>query len=315
MPRRISDTSMFLQAVRNVQMNRSAVASLQLQVSSGKRINSLGDDPGDAAQVLGLRRSTARLDQFQRNIDAAKGLLEPAESTLKSVTDVLTRLRELAVSADVETSQFDKIRPEVEALFDEVMRLANTKVGSRYIFGGFDTATAPFTKTGSFTPGVSAPPPSIAYGGDSGAMQIDIGESAQVQGNIPGNALFLGDTDGDGSFPDTGRVNIFGVISNLRNALDQASPNGVFAEIGNLDIALDQVVETRGAIGARLNRLEITESQLLSLKGTLEARRSDLEDSDSIETITELANQQNTLEASLAVIGRTIQPSILDFLR
>ena len=315
MPTRISDTSMFLQAVRNVQRNRSAVASLQLQISSGKRINSLGDDPGDAARVLGLRRATARLDQFERNIQAANGMLEPAESALKSVTDVLIRLRELAVSADVETAEFDSIRPEVEALFDEVMRLANTKVGQRYIFGGFDTATAPFTKTGAFTPGVAAPPPSIAYGGDNGALQIDIGESARVQGNIPGDALFLGYTNGDGTFPDAGRVNIFGVISNLRNALDQSNPDGVFAEIGNLDTALDQVVETRGAIGARLNRLEITESQLQSLRGTLEARRSDLEDSDTIETITELANQQNTLEASLAVIGRTIQPSILDFLR
>jgi flagellar hook-associated protein 3 FlgL len=59
----------------------------------------------------------------------------------------------------------------------------------------------------------------------------------------------------------------------------------------------------------------VTEAQLADLKITLVGQRSDLEDVDSIEAITRLANQQNTLEASLAVSTRVLQTSLIDFLR
>lgn len=312
---RISDATIFANAVRSTRYNRFALSELQSQISSGKRINSLSDDPSDASQILNLRRATQRLEKFESNIQAARSRLEPAETALASLGDALIRLRELAVSADTETAEFDKIQPEVEQLFDEVLRLANTSIGGRYLFGGFATDQAPFSRSGSFPPGVADPAnPDVQYQGDGGIIRLQIDESTQIDVNVLGRAVFQGDTDGDGS-PDSSRVDIFSVVREMRNRLVDPSTGGPVEVLDALDSAIDQVLQTRGEIGARLNRLENAEQQIQSVKLTLEGERSGIEDLDMISAITKLQSLETTFQASLAVTARVIQPSLLDFLR
>jgi flagellar hook-associated protein 3 FlgL len=318
MPFRVSDATVFDNAVRSTRLNRFALSEIQNQLSSGKRITSLADDPTGASEILGLRRGFARVEQYDRNVEGARTALEPTEAALASLTDVLIRLRELAVSADIETAQFDNIKPEVEQLFDEVFRIASTEVAGRYLFSGFNTDTAPFTKVGSFVDGVvdaSVPPePYASYTGDNGVLQIQIGEATTVNASITGRVVFFGSSDGDDT-PDTNNVDIFDVIRDFRNRLEDPTGVGAPADVtGNLDAALDQVLRARGSIGATLNRLDITQAQLRSLEATLEAQRSALEDLDLISAATELASLENTYQASLAVTARIIQPSLLDFL-
>ncbi len=312
---RISDATLFNNAVRNTRLNRFELSQLQSQFSSGKRVNSVGDDPSAASQILGLRRGLGRIEQFERNIDTARAVLEPTESALASLTDALTRLRELAVSADIEEAEFDQIRVEVEQIFDTVVALANTSVNGRALFGGFVTDALPFTKTGDFSDGADAPPPSTSYIGDNGVFQIQIGESTTVAANVSGREVFLGSTDGDDT-PDPPNVDILDTIRELRNRLRDPSANGPPAgTLDALDAALDQVLRARGTVGATLNRLDMTHAQLQSLEVTLETHRSSLEDLDIIAAATELQSRENVYQASLAVTARVIQPSLLDFLR
>ncbi|MFQ5513599.1 MAG: flagellar hook-associated protein FlgL [Myxococcota bacterium] len=315
---RVSESTIFDQALRSTRLNRFALHELQSKISSGKRVTSLGDDPGAATEILGLRRGLSRLEIFERNIQGARTNLEHSEAALSSLTDVLSRLRELAVSADIEEGEFDKIKPEVEQLFDEVLRIANTEIAGRFLFGGFDTQSLPFTKVGSFVDGVvntsSPPEPYAQYGGDNGVLQIQIGESSTVDASVTGRVIFFGSNDGDDT-PDTGRVDIFDVIRDLRNRLEDPTTVGPPADTtARLDSALDQVLAVRGRLGATLNRLDIAETQLANLKVSLETQRSAVEDLDLISAATELANRENTFQASLSVTARVIQPSLLNFL-
>ena len=321
MPFRISDVTIFNTAVRNTRLNRYFLAQVQSQISSGKRINSLADDPSDARRILGLRSANARVDQFRQNIESARARLEPLESTLSSLTDILTRLRELAVSADIEVPQFDLIKPEVEQLYDEILRLANTRTIHGFMFAGFVTDAAPLTKVGNFVDGVvdeATPDPDVVYSGDAGSIRLQIGEATTIDVNIPGSAVF----EGDFAAPpgtDPGRVNLFDIVREFRNRLEDPS-NPAFAQPGpgemidDFDVALEQVLKVRGRIGANLNRLEITDSQLQSLGIVQEAERSSLEDLDLIAASTELAQRETIYQASLAVTARVLQPSLLDFL-
>ena len=97
---RISDATIFHNAVRNTRLNRFGLSQLQAQLGSGKRLVSMGDDPTSGTRILALRRTDARLDQLDRNIDAARRRLEPTESQLASLSGLLSRLRELAVDVD-----------------------------------------------------------------------------------------------------------------------------------------------------------------------------------------------------------------------
>ena len=70
MPFRISDATVFSDAVRHARRNRFALHELQGQISSGRRITSVADHPSDAARILALRRAGDHVTQLQRNIDA-----------------------------------------------------------------------------------------------------------------------------------------------------------------------------------------------------------------------------------------------------
>ena len=318
---RISDSMIFQNAIQQAQLNRSELSRLQAQVSAGKRLLSVGDDPTAASQVLGVRRALGRIDQFNRNIDTARSSLEPVESTLLSLTDVLTRLRELAVSADIEEGEFDKIQPEVEQLFDQVLALANTSVSGRHLFAGFASDNPAFTKIGDFVAGVvdiSVPPePYARYDGDNGVLQIQISEGTTIDASVTGREVFFGSTDGD-DIPDGSNVDIFDVIRDFRNRLQDPAGQGPPADVvGDLDAALDQVLHVLGRSGALSTRLDIAEAQLVSLELTLLAEHSSLEGSSpeaQIAAASELLQREQTFQTSLAVTARIIQPNLLNFL-
>lgn len=322
MPFRTSDATIFNIAVRNARLNRFALTQTQAQISSGKRLLSVADDPTDAKRILELRGAAASVGQFRRNIESARARLEPVESALSSLNDILTRLRELAVSADTEEGQFDLIKPEVEQLYDEIVRIANTRSSHGYLFAGFATDAAPFTKVGNFVDGIvdeATPDPDVVFSGDAGVVRIQIGEASTIAVNVTGSAVFEGDFSAP-SGTDSGRVNIFDVVRELRNRLEDPgnpafSVPGPAEMIDELDLAINQVLEVRSRIGADLNRLDITDSQLQSLEIIHEAERSALEDVDLIRASTELAQRETVYQASLAVTARVLQPSLLDFLR
>lgn len=318
---RISDSTIFGTAIRQAQLNRFELTRLQSQVSTGKRVISVGDDPSAANQILGLRRTLSRIDQFKHNVDAARSSLEPVESALASLTDVLIRLRELAVSADIEQDQFDSIKVEVEQLFDEVLSLSNTRVSGRYMFAGFATDAPAFTRVGAFVDGVvdtSVPPePYGRYDGDNGVLRIQVGEATTIDASVTGRVVFLGSNNGDDT-PDGSNVDIFDVIRDFRNRLEDPAGQGPPADVvADLDAALNQVLLVVGTIGATSNRMDIAETQLQSLEITLSEQHSSLEGSttdDQIAITTELVQREHAFQTSLAVTARIIQPSLLNFL-
>jgi flagellar hook-associated protein 3 FlgL len=313
---RVSDATIFLNALRHTRLNRYRLSQVQDQFGSGKRINSLGDDPGDATRVLGLRRDAARLEQFDRSIESARTRLVPSESQLSSLTDLLSRLRELALAAtDPDTQgKRDQIRAEVEERFEELFQIANTRHGDGYLFSGYRTDLPAYTRGSDFPLGVvDAVNPTATYNGDANVQLIRIGEASQIEASIPGSVVFEGDFDGDGA-TDANRVNLFDTVRELRNRLLDPTTGDPKAMTGELDLAIQQVVEVRGRIGAMLNRLDTTEDQLGNLKLALETERSAIEDLDPIEASTRLVSHETTYRASLAVTSRVIQPSLLDFL-
>jgi flagellar hook-associated protein 3 FlgL len=316
---RISDATIFHNAVRNTRLNRFGLSQLQAQLGSGKRLLSVGDDPTSGARVLALRRTDARLDQLDRNIDAARRRLEPTESQLASLSGLLNRLRELAVDVDgvqqLAPDQRDQFRSEIEQRFEELFQISNARFADGYLFSGFRTDQETFTRGGGFVEGVvDAVNPTATYNGDTNILQIQVSETSSVDASVPGAMVFGGDFDGDGA-TDAGRVNLFDVVRDFRNRLmDPALAGSPLDVIDDLDAGINQVLQVRGSIGARLNRLDTTEAQIRELGVTLETQRSALEDLDLIEASSELASRENTFQASLAVTARVIQPSLLNFL-
>ncbi len=293
---RVTDRLMFDGLTKNLQRNASELFRLQNIVSTGKKINKPSDDPVSVSKILEYDELISRSDQYTENIGHAIGFLEVSDSALSGVGDILVRAKELAVAQGNDTMNADDRQSasiEVQNLFEELVQLANTKLGDRYIFAGYKTQTEPFSTTG-------------AYSGDSGEIMVEVGPGTTIQTNLPGDSLFKGTGGG---------IDIFTLLNDLKTNLENNDGASVRGSLDNFDTASDIILNGRGDIGARLNRLDRTMSNTEDLKIEIMTLRSGLEDADIIKAVSDLALQQNVLEASRASSARIIEPTLLDFLR
>lgn len=191
---RISTFWMQQSAVNAMLDQQSQVAHTQLQVATGKRILSPSDDPAGASRALDLTHASAANDQYQRNIDAADARLGNEDQTLSSVTDVLQRVRTLALEgANGTLSDGDRknLATEVRQRLAQLVQLANTKdANGEYIFAGNATRTQPFVQNGS----------AVSYMGDQGQRAIAIAPGQTVATGDPGSDVFQNIRAGNGTF-------------------------------------------------------------------------------------------------------------------
>lgn len=147
---RVTENMKFNTMANNVFLSQSKYTELMEQISSQKRINRPSDDPVGARMVFDYRNTRSSIEQYKRNLDAAKGWVTVTESKLGSIRDALVNAREIAVaqgSANVSAESRRVAASTVQQLIDEIRGLANSQYNGRYLFAGSRTDTEPFSET------------------------------------------------------------------------------------------------------------------------------------------------------------------------
>lgn len=135
-----------LNAQRNLGQAQSAVDNSMSKLSSGMRITKAGDDAAGLAISSKMQAQIKSYNQAARNANDGLSVIQTAEAAMNTTTNVLTRLRELAMQASsdgVSDTQRGYIQKEVTALTDELTRNANT--------AKFNSAALLNTSTGSLS--------------------------------------------------------------------------------------------------------------------------------------------------------------------
>jgi flagellar hook-associated protein 3 FlgL len=159
------------------------------QMSSGKRINSLGDDPVAIGQNVLLSAQLNMDDSFSRTESSAAGMLQVADSTLGSVVSQLTQALSKATAANngtLNASDLKSLAAQLAGIRDEVLSLANTTYMGQYIFSGSQGSTAPYT----LNPGTTPAADTVTYNGDNVVSHITTPSGQQIQLNVPGIQIF-----------------------------------------------------------------------------------------------------------------------------
>ncbi|MCK9284398.1 MAG: flagellar hook-associated protein FlgL [Rhodocyclaceae bacterium] len=242
---RISTTMIFDKGVSSIQNRTSSLLRTQQQISSGRRILTPSDDPVAAAQSLQVGQAQAVNKQFQTAQGNAKDPLGIMDGQLSSVTDLLARVRELAVQGGngaLAGSDRKSIAAELRARYEELVSLANSTDGAgQYLFSGFQGSNKPFA--GSVEAGV-------AYGGDDGQRTLGISGSRQVPISESGNDVFMRIRNGNGTFAtglqDERSANATQVTVEGSNVTNAAPPNS-----GRIDLRF--WTDTANALGGGAN--------------------------------------------------------------
>lgn len=182
-------------AINSMLEQQEKLSKTQKQVATGKRIFKPSEDPIGAARVVDLKTNLKVNAQFQKNIEAARARLGIEESILSNTTDILQRIRELAIASNNasqtnETRKF--ISEEVAQLLEEVLDMANTADGAgEYLFSG---------SKANFRPFVNNENGEYIYQGDDTQRNLQIGSKRIITTSDSGTFVFRSIKDGNQEF-------------------------------------------------------------------------------------------------------------------
>jgi flagellar hook-associated protein 3 FlgL len=276
-------------AMANLQRLESEHQEAAQQASTGARLVTPSQDPVAAARAVRVQAAIDRTKALAETVRDVRGDLELSESALASGTDILARIRELVMSASSE-SMNDQDRKllatEVATLKGELVSLANTKGSQGFVFGGTQTAAAPFSALGAFT-------------GNDLARDVEISPGSTLRANPSGASAFT----------VAGGVDVFKTLDTLEAALALGDADQVAATLGAVDASHRQIVDERARIGMTLARLDVTEAvhaeTVTSLAGSLHG----LVDVDLPAAYSRLVTLQQRIEQAIGVTRQILAMS------
>ncbi|QUT05829.1 flagellin FliC [Sphingobium phenoxybenzoativorans] len=270
-------------ALRSANASQSANRSLSTSIerlSTGKRINSAKDDAAGLAISTKMTAEIRGMAAATRNANDGISLAQVAEGALGEVTNIVQRVRELAVQASngtVSDSDRDGIQAEVSQLLGQISDIAG-----RTTFNGISLMSGSATLTSGAT-GLS--------------LNIQTGTKASETVAVEINAVSL--------------------TSLGLDSIDLSTQTGASSSLAALSTALDTVSQGRATLGGIQSRLETTVSTLTTTMTNLTEARSRIEDADFSAETTALAKQQILAQASTAMLAQAnqSQQNVLSLIR
>ncbi|HEY9097250.1 MAG TPA: flagellar hook-associated protein FlgL [Thiobacillus sp.] len=297
---RISTQSMFESGALRLGELQTSLVKTQQQIGTGRRILSPSDDPVAAARALDVNQSQSLNTQYGRNRQYATNTLTTVEGTLSSVTGLLQDVRDIVVSASNGSLTNTERAFQATALnsrLDELLGLANSRDAmGNYVFSGFQTGTPAFVKTAT----------GATYQGDAGQQLLQVEATRQMAVNNSGLSVFQG-----------GGQDVFKTLTDLVTLLQTPgapAPATLTTLMGDVDLALDNVLTVRASVGSRLQELDslnsFGEDRGLQYSQIL----SELQDLDYTQALTRLSQQQFTLEAAQRSFASISKLSLFNFI-
>ena len=261
---RINTNSASLNAQRNLKGTHSSLNQSLSRLSSGERINRAGDDAAGLAISENLKAQIRGLGQAERNAEDGISLVQIADGALSEVSQILIRLRELAVQAASDTigpTERKFINVEFEHLLEEVDRITNsTEFNSVPLLNGTGTV-----------------------------FDIQIG----IRNDPINDRLTF-----DASSVD---ANTAALGINLASAVDKVSAQN---SLSFIDQAIVSVSGIRADFGALQNRLQSIINNISVSTENMAAANSRIRDTDIAAETAELTKNQILVSAGTSVLAQ-----------
>lgn len=280
--------------LNNLSNSYSKMGTYLEQLSTGKKINSPSDDPVIAMKGMNYRSQVIEVEQYTRNTNEVHTWMDSSDAALDKATQALQKMRELAVQASNDTygpDERENIMEEAKQLKEHIIDIANTNINGKFIFNGTKTDSKPITVDSS----------GMTFDQNGGPVMIEVSSGTKLQANVEGSEVFS--------------KGLFDKIDTFINALDTSNQAELDDSIGAIGEGIDNVINARANLGARMNRLELIEDRLSSQEINAKSMMSKNEDIDYEKVITKLIAQESVHRAALSAGSRIIQPTLLDFLR
>jgi len=305
---KISTTLFFNNASNQLGNVQGELSKTQIQLSTGLQIVKPSDSPDKAALVTRLESELARQASYQDTLKSVNTRLQSQETALKNTSDVLTRMKELAIQAANDTlsvSDRNTIALEISSLRDQALSLANTQdANGNYLFSGSRVGLPAF---GADAKG------KIIYQGDQSRMKVAVGDSRRMNLNMPGSDAFVKVVRDDGKGGQIG-TGFFNAIDDLVTSVKSSDYNNIQRGIKELSFLQQGVSDASAQVGADMNVVDMQNSVLDEIVLRLKTTRSDVQDLDYTSAVTKMNKDQLALEAAQSSFAKISQLTLFKYM-
>jgi flagellar hook-associated protein 3 FlgL len=305
---KISTTLYFDRSTKMLGDVQANLAKTQEQLSTGKQIVKPSDEPDKAALVTRLESEIARQTGYQDALKSVNIRLTAEETALKNTTDVMYRIKELAMQAandTLGTQDRQAVALEMNALREQILSLANSQDSNgNYLFSGSRAGEPAFNKDSSGR---------VIYQGDHARMKVNVGDNRRMNLNLPGSDAFIRVVREDDQGNKVG-VDFFQSLADLTDAVKIGDRTKMQRGLKEIDTLQNGVSEGLAQVGADLTVVDMQNSVLDQIMLRLKTTRSDVEDLDYTEAITKMNKDQLALEAAQSSFAKISQLSLFKYL-
>jgi flagellin len=257
--------------------NAKAMGNVMMQLATGSRINAAKDDAAGLSLAQNMTSQVRGLNQAVRNVNDGINLLQTADGALVETSNMLQRMRELAVQAGNATNnagQRGYLQNEFKSLQDEITRIGdNTGWNNANVFGPSATTANTLVFQAGMNSGQTI---SISLSGMNAAA-LSVGSDVASIGGFTASQ----------------------------------------SAISTIDTAIETVNAARSRMGAVMNQLSYSADNMVNISTNIAASRSTILDTDYATASAQLAKNQIIAQAATAMLAQANQQpqSVLSLLK
>ncbi|OGO89785.1 MAG: flagellin [Clostridiales bacterium GWF2_36_10] len=277
---RISHNISAMNTYRQYNANAASANKSMEKLSSGSRINRAADDAAGLSISEKMRSQIRGLTQGTRNAQDGISFIQTAEGALNEVSDMLTRIKELAVQVQNGTySDDDKVNigAEMKALGTAISEIYdNTKFNGIDVFGIQTNTAGVLTAQTVADPTATADQAAVIKYGEGGSQSVTILQATTTN---------------------------LSAMTTLTAAATTAT-NAALVTVTSVENAITEVNTTRAAYGAQQNQLEHAANNMATTKENLQAAESRVRDVDMAEEMMTYTKNNILLQAAQSMLAQ-----------
>lgn len=321
---RVTNGMMSNRVARNLTTTQTNLNTLGTQVYTGMKAQKSSEDPAAAMKAYKIRRDLTRNTQIQDSVKFLSGQFTQTETAVTGIKDLIASAQETIIqgkNGTLSTSDREVMAKIFENYQSEIFQLGNSNYAGKYILGGPNTTTPPFTLDENGN---------ILYNGqDLSSNTIDaeniyttlgqriefdeggnLDTASAVSMSTPGcNVMGYGvDENGNSN-------NVYILFGEIAEALRNGDTQKLEQQTAKLDDMLDNALVNIADVGERQKYVEFIETRAIDDEFNLKSKQNDVEGIDQSEAIIDYKVMEMAYNAALSMGSKVLQSSLLDYIK
>jgi flagellar hook-associated protein 3 FlgL len=253
--------------------------------------------------LLQTRSNLAQAQQINSNLGLVTTEVNTAQTALQNAVSLVEQAQSLGTQGASDLASGDttqNVADQLGTVLQQLVGLANTTVGGRYIFSGDSDQQAPYSID------LTQPSPISAYQGTAATREVQASDGSQFAVSLTAQTIF--------DSPDATQ-NVFTSINNLRQALlSNSGASAVSSALGDVQTADTYLNQQLAFYGNVQDEVSSASNDAQNNVTQLKTQLSGMQDADEAAAITQLTEGQTAQQAALVSRAQLPKTSLFDYI-